>query len=321
MPTYEMLWDCSSCGTEKLLGKTHRRCPHCGAPQDPTKRYFPPEGQEVAVEGHVFVGVDWRCAACETPNSRAADFCVNCGNPRDGNAPVKLVADAPAVVQPAVATTTTPRRWPFVVAGVVVLLVVFAIVAAVWKKEVTVVVDAHVWTRSIDVERLDPRSESAWCDGVPSGAYSISRSREVRSHRDVPDGQTCSTSRSDNGDGTFSTHETCRTKYRSEPIYDDKCHFTIDRWGVVRTPQATGGLAQPRTWPTVTLGRTGNCRGCEREGGRREELTVALHDLNKPDHRYSCVLDDARWRGLRDQDRRKMKVRVIGGGAVCDSLR
>ena len=28
---YEMLWDCTQCGTTGLLGTTHRHCPSCGA--------------------------------------------------------------------------------------------------------------------------------------------------------------------------------------------------------------------------------------------------------------------------------------------------
>ena len=38
---FEMLWDCASCDTKNLLGKTNRFCPVCGAPQDPKRRRFP----------------------------------------------------------------------------------------------------------------------------------------------------------------------------------------------------------------------------------------------------------------------------------------
>ena len=53
---YEMLWDCAYCATPKLLGKSHRHCPKCGAPQDPERRYFPADSEKVAVEDHVPVG-------------------------------------------------------------------------------------------------------------------------------------------------------------------------------------------------------------------------------------------------------------------------
>ena len=44
--SYEMFWDCEYCGSSKLLGITHRHCPNCGAPQDPEKRYFPPDEEK-----------------------------------------------------------------------------------------------------------------------------------------------------------------------------------------------------------------------------------------------------------------------------------
>src|SRR5678816_1356275 len=52
-----------------------------------------PGGEEAPALGHVFVGIDWTCGACQTPNSRAAAFCVNCGHPQEGNADVALVID------------------------------------------------------------------------------------------------------------------------------------------------------------------------------------------------------------------------------------
>lgn len=324
MPTYEMLWDCSSCGTPKLLGKTHRRCPQCGAPQDPTKRYFPPAGQEVPVEGHVYVGVDWRCAGCETPNSRAALCCVNCGNPRDGNAAVKLVEDAPALPRPPVrgALRAPGRRGLWVAAGLVgAALLAFVLVAIFWTKSADVTVTGHTWKREIDVEEMASRRQSDWCSSMPGDAYSVSRSREVRSHREIPDGQTCRTVRKDNGDGTYSTSEECKTKYRSEPVYDDKCHYSVNRWGVARTERAQGaGVSPAPAWPGVRIVRPGTCLGCEREGARRETLTVALRERSGA-KTWSCDIDNARWSALSDGAAATVDVRVVTGGAVCGSLR
>lgn len=333
MATYEMLWDCSSCGTRQLLGKTHRRCPHCGAPQDPTRRYFPPEGHEVPVEGHVYVGVDWRCAACETPNSRAADFCVNCGNPREGNTSVKLVVDGPALDKPAAvgpqgtaaidadpaSSSSRSRRWLIAASALGGLAMVLLLVSIFWTRETAVSIGGHTWRREIDVEQLAPRSSSSWCDSMPSDAYSVRRSREVRSHRQIPDGQDCRTVRSDNGDGTYSTSQRCTTRYRSEPIYDDKCYYTVDRWGHERTERAEGvGTSPAPTWPPVRLGRTGSCLGCEREGSRRETLTLKVRG---PKRSWDCEVDPARWLRLLDDAPAQVEVRVITGGAVCSTLR
>lgn len=351
MPTYEMLWDCPSCGTRKLLGKTHRRCPNCGAAQDAKKRYFPPPGEEVAVEGHVFVGIDWTCGACQTPNSRAAEFCVNCGHPREGNAEVRLVSEGAATDDAAFREAAPPdqsaarravpefhfaaerseaeepetpgflrRNLGRLLAGGLGLLLAFFALAALWKEKVEVVVERHEWVREIDIERMAARADSAWCDSMPGDAYNVSRSREERSTRQVADGEECHDVRRDNGDGTFSTSSECSTKYRSESVYDDRCHYSINRWGLERTARNTGAALSPeRSWPVVRVSG-GSCLGCEREGARRETLTVALR--GRADHArvWRCAIDDGRWRALGDGELREIEVRVVTGGAVCDSL-
>ncbi len=79
--TYQMLWDCPYCGSEKLLGLDHRHCPTCGAPQDPARRYFPSEADKIAVVDHRFSGADRVCPSCQTPNAATCEFCGNCGTP------------------------------------------------------------------------------------------------------------------------------------------------------------------------------------------------------------------------------------------------
>ena len=343
-----MLWDCSSCGTRKLLGKSHRRCPHCGAAQDARKRYFPPPGEEVAVEGHVFVGIDWSCGACHTPNSRAAEFCVNCGTPREGNAAVATVADdlgGAAGAASAEAPPQVPIPFRFAaednevadtarasekalgfranrrVAGLSGLVLAFIATLFSWTKNVDVVIESHEWTREIDIERMAARSDSAWCDSMPGDAYDVSRSREERSQRQIADGEECSDSRVDNGDGTFSTNRSCSTTYRSEPVYDDRCRFTVDRWGTERTAKNAGKKLFPEpSWPAVQV-RGGNCLGCEREGSRREILAVVMRGRADRGKTWRCVIDDARWRALGDGEWRQIEVRVLTGGAVCDTLK
>jgi hypothetical protein len=318
-----MLWDCSSCGTKKLLGKTHRRCPSCGAPQDEAKRYFPLPGEEVEAKDHVFVGADWHCAACTTPNSKAASFCTNCGNPRDeGNKDVNraadLVDDKP--VAPVVAPKTSGGFPWLPVAAVAGLVVVGVTVAMCWQKDDAVRVESHRWSRDIDVEVYSPHIDSSWCDQMPFGAYNVTHTREQRSTKQIPDGQDCHTRSVDNGDGTFHKSSECTTKYRSEPVYDDRCHYTIDRWGHERTAHAEGiGIAPAPSWPATHLSRTGSCIGCEREGSRTEKLTVELRDA--AGKTFHCDVDDARWQRLRDGAAADLKVRVVTGGAVCSSLR
>ena len=210
-------------------------------------------------------------------------------------------------------------RWLVPAATSGALLLALLLVSVFWTRDTAVTVAGHAWLREIDVEQLAPRADSAWCSSMPSDAYSVHRSREVRSTREIPDGQECHTVRKDNGDGTYSTSQQCSTRYRSEPVYDDKCSYTVDRWGVSRTERAQGaGVSPAPSWPPLRIARPGGCLGCEREGARRETLTLRL---DGPKRDWDCDVDAGRWQALVDGARAQVKVRVITGGAVCTSLR
>ena len=239
----------------------------------------------------------------------------------DGSADVNRVADrSSAAPKPAqVAAAQKKSKLPWIIGGVVALLAAFCLVAMFWTKDVGVTVTAHTWERTIDIERMTAMSDSAWCDSMPSGAYAVSRNREQRSTKQIPDGQTCSTRDVDRGDGTFERKQECHTKYREEPIYDDRCHFTIDRWKVNRTAKAAGQGTEPApTWPTVSLSRTGTSLGAEREGSRSEKYTLALMGDDKK--AYSCTVAAAKWGGIADGHKKIIPIGVITGAAECDKL-
>lgn len=319
---YEMFWDCAFCGAKALLGKSNRFCPQCGAPQDATRRYFPPEGQEVKANA-TYDGADRECPACKTPNGAKANNCKHCGSPLDGSQRVATQADrvkgAQVPVAGQVKAPAKKSRLPWILGGVGLVLFTFCTVAALWKKDVAVEVAKHTWTREIDIEMYRPRSESAWCDSKPGDAYDVSRSREQRSTRQIPDGEECSTRDVDRGDGTFERKRECRPRYRSEPVYDYKCYYKVDRWGVERTAKSEGaGLDPEPYWPEFTLARTGTCIGCERESSHRENYV--LH-LKGPDDTYTCDgLAYPRWKSIQDGLKKTIKVGVITKAADCDML-
>jgi hypothetical protein len=336
--TYEMLWDCRSCGTQKLLGLTHRRCPNCGGVQDPSWRYYPSDDDKVLAKDHAYAGADRTCPACGTAMGRAAAFCANCGRElkdakdvslRQGQVQAEGVAFAAESVQDAKREHASARAkpapvrrspWPrrLLVGGL--LVVGLVLLAIFWKRPVGLSVQGHAWERHIDIERFGPRHESAWCDQMPGDAYSVSRSREQRSSRQVQDGEECSMHREDKGDGTYRQVRKCKPKYRSEPVYDQKCSFSVDRWSVSRTASAKGASLddQPR-WPEVGLGRTGQCLGCEREGRRRETYTVRLSDGPKGKS-HECSVGQAKWAGFRPGSRWQGRTGVLTGGLDCSSL-
>lgn len=344
---YEMLWDCKFCGTKKLLGKTHRFCPNCGAAQDDEARYFPSDDEKIAVEDHVFHGADLICPSCDTLNSANSQFCQQCGTPLTGAQTAQLVSDdqviragesfqstgsrnieqeryAQKLDAAGLQADGTPKPkggnnlFKFGCIGVIVLAVIFVALAVFWKQDTTALVTGHTWTRAIDIESYAPRAENAWCDMMPIDAYGVSRRSEVRSYRQIPDGEECSTRRTDNGDGTFSERRECRTKYRDEPVYDTMCYYTVNRWAFERVVKASGdSLGDQPYWPDTNIRQTGTCIGCEREGNRNADYIVHFHSDSKD---YTCELDESRWASMAIESRWTFKVGVLTGQPDCGSL-
>lgn len=341
--TYQMLWDCPNCGTDKLLGVNHRHCPNCGSPQNPAWRYFPPDDQKIAVEDHVFQGADKLCPACETPNSIKATFCGGCGSPLEGAKAAKVRSDqivaegesfvadsaknakqdfaaqkAASKTQPAV---KKKNKVPWVVLGAIVAVVVTLVMLFTWKKTAQVVVIGHSWERTIAIERFQPGSDSSWCDSLPFDAYQVSRKREVRDHKQVPDGETCSTRRKDQGDGTYKESRECKPKYRDEPIYADKCYYQINRWTKVRSERTAGEALTPApVWPAVTLAHVGQCLGCEREGARGQSYKVLFRE-EPAERAHDCSFDEAKWSTFKVGSRFASKVSVVTHSLACDELK
>ncbi|MCK6548753.1 zinc ribbon domain-containing protein [Myxococcota bacterium] len=347
--TYQMLWDCPSCGTEKLLGLDHRHCPNCGAAQDPKWRYFPNDQDRVAVKDHRYTGADVVCPACESPASKSANNCASCGSPLD-RAKSVMTRDAQTVgagqsfaadsakqgreelkakreAEKAKARGEVPPappskpggKWKWILAGLA-LFVVMMIVVFSWKKPVEVETIGHEWVRTIGIEEYRSVSESAWRDQVPFGAYSVSCSREQRSTKKVADGETCNDVRKDQGDGTYKVVRECRTKYRDEPVYDQRCSYRVDRWVEARRAEARGAaLGDTPRWPATNLRGSGQCLGCEREGAKSERYTVRFRlEPSKKDD--ACDFPEAKWRTFTVGQRAPAEARVIGGGLDCDTI-
>jgi hypothetical protein len=348
MTTYQMLWDCKYCGTQKLLGVTHRHCPTCGAPQDASARYFPSEADKVTALDHPFVGADVVCPACQEANSKRNQHCFNCGSPLTEAAPVharsERVIDAGATApidSKAAAILEATGREPegallasqdkpektarrgvtrtlaYVLVPLVALPLGFVMVNMLWTQKVVVQAVRHHWVRDIAVEQYSDVRGGAWCDELPMSARVIDRRMATRGTRSVPDGQSCSTHQVDNGDGTFREREECQTKYRSEPVLAPYCTYLVTKWHVDRTAEAEGDTLDP-AWPSTHLIRTGDCVGCEREGQRQERYEVYLRDStsSKED---SCEFPEAKWRSIADGTELEAKRRLVGG-LVCDAL-
>ena len=326
---FEMLWNCEPCGTHELLAKSQRHCPMCGAAQDPKQRYFPEPGQEVEAKGHRFVGVDWACTYCESPNSAAAAFCCNCGGPKEGAKNVARVIDKAAPTAPAAATPATPGKhaglsWVMAIVGVMLVACAFLAIQFVIQlfslhgERVQIVEKS--WSRSVAVEHFTAVKSTDWCDATPAGAYQVRRTQAQRSTRQIQTGEVCVNTRNDMGDGTFTKHRECTPSYRQEPVFDAQCSYLINRWQVLRTDDLAGGAQLAPAWPSPVLSSTlvpNNSLGAQRLGLRREGYRVTLRSLKGKS--WQCALSEQAWSGLAENQSMALQVRGTGG-ADCDSL-
>ncbi len=314
--TYQMLWDCPFCGTDKLLGLDHRHCPSCGAAQDEETRYFPSEEDRVAVQDHRYHGADVDCPSCSTPNAKLANNCVNCGS---------ALAEAEAVHkvdEPRKAASPSPPRkkkggvnlGTFILLGVV-LVGVYIVINTCSSKQVELTVQSTSWERTIHIDRFQEVEVSDWCDAMPADADRPIREQKVRSQERVADGETCTQQQRDNGDGTFTAYEDCQPKYKSVDVMGDWCRWTGTAWRYSRDETARGSGSP--AWPDAKITRPGDCLGCEREGTRAEVYSVHLAG---PDGSSTCDVSESAWARFETGSRWISEAGALSGNVRCDTL-
>ncbi len=231
-------------------------------------------------------------------------------------------AAADAQRQPAAASSSSRRGRGIWIALAAAAVIAVALYFVFRNHEAGVVITGHSWERVVNVEAMRPTPQSAWCDQLPARAYGVSRTREQRSSKSVPDGEECQIKRVDKGDGTFKKQRECKPKFREEPVYDEKCHFTIDAWTHARAERAAGAsLAETPRWPEVKL-REGpsagsGCLGCEREAGRTETYKLLFRDAKSGDA-GDCEVPQPKWQGAPDGS--KWIIRVGLSGADCATM-
>jgi hypothetical protein len=347
---YQMLWDCRFCGTKKLLGVTHRHCPNCGAAQDPAWRYFPAEEDMVALENHQYVGADKICPACSQPNSAASTYCSECGadlatgkqvetqgvrdlgtdkaesDTRRDVVKEQFVAEMARVDKLGAARPVflglKKKEWIIVGAvAVALLLIVAAVFAITYRKDVSGTVEALTWQRSIDVELFSSHNDASWKNSVPGDAYGVSCSTRQHGTRKVANGSHQECRDVDKGDGSFTRECKTVTDYRDEPVYDQWCAYTVDRWNKNREVSAQGDTEQSPYWPEYSLapGSGSKRYGQERAGDKHETYTVVIRQSNNK--KSTCDYKD---QGTWAQYSLGMKVALrvgLKGGADCDTLK
>jgi hypothetical protein len=310
---YEMLWDCEFCETKGLLAKSQRHCPECGAKQNADKRYFPKEGEAKEVAGHKYEGSDRYCPHCNAPQSNVGKNCTYCGAPMDGSAEVRGVAGPVAAPAP-------KRRW-----WIGVLIAVAAIIGIVmlvqWCNRTesrAATVTAHRWELSIGIDRFDAHDRAGWEDSIPRSATPTGCRMKQRSTKQVPDGEDCRVEKVDKKDGTFEQVKKCTTRYRSEPVEDRWCSYTVREWSEVDRVTAAGtGLTA--VWPAKGLppATAVESLGATRRGAQRAVYTLELGGL---DQAQRCDVSEAVWRKHADGAKVTVEIRARNGDVLCDKL-
>lgn len=347
---YEMLWDCKFCGTTKLLGKTHKFCPVCGAAQDPSWRYFPSDEDKVAVKDHHFVGADVTCDACGTLNTADAGYCTNCGSPlenakaartfgkrekaegqrfEEDDVRARINAEQDAYAR-GVIPTSTPMNAPaakkksgsnwriFAIIGVVILVIGGIAFALLSTKSVNASVVDRTWEQSIQIEILREERGSAECGSQPSDASVYDRRREQVDTRRVADGQTCRNVQVDQGDGTFRQEQRCETNYREEAVMGDVCYYTVERWRSSREVTSAGEFSQAITSPSTGISRNCLSVGCERAGSPNTDYI--LHFEGADGTTFDCAVDESMWRETSVGAQFSIEQRRVSGEPLCNTL-
>ena len=211
---------------------------------------------------------------------------------------------------------------------VALLAIVGILIFNLWPRHYKTEITTAAWARSTDVEALRTVQESDWT--IPAGGRKTdsrlevhhyvqvldhyeTRSRQVSEQ--VYDGEETYTTLSNNGDGTFTEETHSRPKYRTEyrteyyeepvyrsdPVFETKYYYDIDRWIVDRTEKSSAADSEPY-WPELTLAEN------EREGQRYEVYNVVVKSEDKS---YTVYLPFDWWSELKAGD--KVEITVSGG--------
>lgn len=324
-PSYEMLWDCPACGTKKLLGVTHRHCPSCGRPQDPKSRYFPKDGEEIAINEHVFVGADWQCSACQSANGARAKYCASCGCDTAGSKSVALKED-PSQIQRAssdvrINSTALPSSSKsgssskFVLALVLMAIFGGSFLFFKTKKQKAQVVN-HSWELLVDIEEYKRELKKLDCADVKDSSKIVSKDFVSRS-MEVPNGkecnEVCEERKVDQGDGSFRKErdckEECTPRKKLVKAMVAVCAIENAVWTKVRSEQSKGvGQTPEPSWPVLNL-KAGDGYGKQRIGKKSEFYRVELVLDSKP---LVCQVPRTTWYSVKSGTKLDVKVNALG---------
>jgi predicted nucleic acid-binding Zn ribbon protein len=263
-------------------------CPYCGARNagdakfcgacggDLSSAEARESGQVVGAHRHEHAA-DVICPSCGTANPASNKSCTNCG--------AQLEKESAPIPEPSTAPSTAKKGLPILAilgGGLACALVAAAIFFLfIQTEELTGLVSAVRWERSIPVEALAPVEREAWRDEIPLDVEVGACSQEHRYTSDSPESnstEVCGTPYTvDTGSGFGEVVQDCVYE-----VYDDRCTYTAMDWAVFDTVTLAGTDLNP-SWPEVSL------TDDQREGDPTEEYIVTF---SSDGDMYSYTVND-----------------------------
>lgn len=287
----EGYWICPNCNAKN--SGSMQKCAACGAIRSENVKFFCDDDAPVITDEEALrkakAGPDWICPFCSNTSPADAKNCTGCGSARSAgkNRDVKNIpaGGSPAAEnipnKPVVPSKPLPAGLK-IGCGVIMLLFLIVTFLSCQEKSGRIEITDTSWVRVI--ERLEYKTvqEQAWQNEVPAAAVRLSSAREVRSHKEIPDGfenvtetytekvqvgeKKVQDGKKDLGNGRFEikykmvpeyreekrTRQVRKQKFRKEPIYDEKVTYNIDRWMDIQLVEAKGTVEEP-VWPDAGI--------------------------------------------------------------------
>ncbi len=332
-------WDCPYCGTKGIRGD-NKKCPYCGIQIPPdTKYYVRDDIREEVEESKLDNDAHWICEYCDTQNQAWANYCFNCGSPRNeakrdyfGNGLNGYPSHRPATTPAPQQSSAKPRKSFFKrfrgsIIFLIIILLFFWMIKPITR---SATVSSLEWERSIDIEEYMNVTESDW--SLPKNANLHEKRREIKNYRQVLDHYETRTrkvaekvrdgydvDRRDLGNGQFEEVRTPRYKtkyktetykepvYRNEPVYATKYYYDVDKW-VKSDSSVSSGSGKSPYWNDTGLEKSVSspAYGDKREGARTEKYYAVIVTKKGAEYRKEYTFDQ--WQALNEGDKIKYRT-------------
>lgn len=332
-------WDCSYCDTKGILGGK-RQCPNCGRVRDKDFDLYLPKDRKASyvpedVAKNINRNPDWMCSFCGSYCSDDDTACSCCGAPRseedlnyfdikrkqeaeknkvesknDFNFYSDLDKESTISESSSLSSSSSKKNFKdifkkpifsFSLISICIILLISGLIYLLIPREVSMKVSELSWSRSINIERLQPVIESGWY--LPSGAELIYTSEEFHHNERVYDyTETYTTTTINNlGNGYFEEDEQEHKKdvYVDVPVFETKYYYYIDKWLYERSIHTSGSDKFPY-WGDVLLSSD------ERISGKSSSYKITGTTEDGKVKTFSISYDD--WETIQIGQNVKLKV-------------